>query len=198
MSIFQRRSRCLSCLISLLVLLTNPFAFDASEPQTEKTTQPKKASSESYEVYSALLTQHYREWFRKKAVVKIAAYTTVPSHGPGGHLIEQCASEADNDTDRDLIKQLSADQIPRQMLEAKLDVPGRYMIVTGKPQIDENIEPGIVWLSPVAFSKDRRHAMVWVRNFCGGLCGSGMMWKVNLTDHGWRVAGNVKKCGFIS
>jgi hypothetical protein len=189
--------------MSIFILLVSLSAFTASEPQAEKTKPSKKAStvslgSDSYDVYSALLTQHYRGWFRKDAVVKIAAYTTVPSHGPGGHLIEQCASEAENDTDRDLMKQLSSDQSPRQKLEAKLHVSGRYTIVAGKADLQESTEPGIVWLSPVAFSKDRRHAMVWVRNYCGGLCGSGMMWKLDLTDHGWHVAGFVRNCGFIS
>ncbi len=122
----------------------------------------------------------------------------MPSHGPGGNLIERCASEADNDADRDLIKQLSSEQTLRQKLEPKLHVPGRYTIVAGKTDFQEGSEPGIVWLSPVAFSKDRRHAMVWVRNFCGGLCGSGMMWKLDFTVQGWQAVGYVKNCGFIS
>jgi hypothetical protein len=190
-------------LTATLLAASTLLAFAASGPQNEKTPPPKASAtrtvgSESYDVYSALLTQHYRGWFRQNRVVKIAAYTTVPSHGPGGNLIAQCASEAENEIDRELIKQLSSDQATPQKPEAKLTVPGRYTIVDGKADFQEGTEPGIVWLSSVAFSKDRRHAMVWVRNFCGGLCGSGMMWKLDLTVQGWRVVGSIRNCGFIS
>jgi hypothetical protein len=153
---------------------------------------------DAYDVYSALLSQHYRGWFRKDKPVKIAAYTTVPSHGPGGNLMAKCGSGAENETDRELMKQLSSDKTPRQQLEAKFALPGRYLIVDGRSDIQEGDEPGIVWLSSVAFSTDRQHAMVWVRNFCGGLCGSGMMWKLDRTTQGWRVASSVPNCGFIS
>jgi hypothetical protein len=174
-----------------------------SAAQNEKTPFSKMSviatvGSESYDVYSALLTQQYREWFRNNKPVKIAAYTTVPSHGPGVNVIAQCASGAENEVDRELIKKLSSDQAPQQKLAAKLIVPGRYTIVDGKADFQEGTEPGIVWLSSVAFSKDRRHAMVWVRNFCGGLCGSGMMWRLELTVQGWRVVGSIRNCGFIS
>lgn len=203
MRFLNKRPRSWHSLTSTFVLASTLFALGASEPRTEKAPPSKALStvavtSESYEVYSALLTQHYRRWFRKNKVVKIAAYTTVPSHGPGDNLAGRCMSGANNDIERDLIQQLSSNRGPRQKLEAKLNVPGRYTIVAGKTDFQEGNEPGIVWLSPVAFSQDRRRAMVWVRNFCGGLCGSGMMWKVDLTVHGWQVAGSIRNCGFIS
>jgi hypothetical protein len=200
---FDGKHPCRPFILSSVWVVLATLLFAPSESRAQKIAPSNTAStasvgSDSYDVYSALLSQHYQGWFRKNAVVKIAAYTTKPSHGPGDNLIEQCVSGADNDTDRDLIRQLSSDPTPPQKLEAKLRVPGRYTIVAEKADFKEGTEPGIVWLSPVAFSKDRRHAMVWVRNFCGGLCGSGMMWKLDFTVHGWQVAGYVKNCGFIS
>jgi hypothetical protein len=189
-------------LTSTVLAASSVLALGASGPQNEKDFPSKVSAtavgSESYDVYSALLAQRYGFWFRQDRVVKIAAYTTVPSHGRGGNLIAQCIAEAENESDRELIKHLSSAQSPPQRLEAKLIIPGRYTIVDGKPDFQEGTEPGIVWLSSVAFAKDQRHAMVWVRNFCGGLCGSGMMWKLDLTIHGWRVVGSIGNCGFIS
>jgi hypothetical protein len=39
-----------------------------------------------------------------------------------------------------------------EKLEAKLNLPGQYVLVEGKPSIREGVEPGIVTLSSVVFS----------------------------------------------
>ncbi|HXM68825.1 MAG TPA: hypothetical protein VN911_19005 [Candidatus Acidoferrum sp.] len=195
MSDLSTRSRWARRVVTSLLMVSTSFAQKDTKPTVPATTA---VTTDSYRVYSALLVQQYRAWFRKNLPVKISAYTTVPSHGPGGSLIAGCTSGAENDADRDLIKELSSDNVPREKLEAKLVVPGSYLIVNGRADIREGIEPGIVWLSRVAFSKDRKHAMVWLRNFCGSLCGSGMMWKLELTTQGWRVIKNIPNCGFIS
>ena len=150
----------------------------------ENTSQPRRSSTqlvepESYAVYPALLSQHYREWFSKNKSVAISPYTAVPSHRPGSELIARCESGVDNEIER-VIRYLWQSQTKR--VEAKLTVPGAYHLVEGKADIREGSEPGIVCLSRIAFSKDRRHAMVWLRNFCGGLCGGGLMWTSDWRD----------------
>ena len=187
--------------IGLFLLLACVSSSTQNLPShVENKSQPTRSipliESASYAVYSALLSQHYREWFGKNNSVAISAYTAAPSHGPGNELIARCESGVDNEIDRELIRYLWSSQPKR--IEAKLTVPGAYHLVEGKADIREGSEPGIVWLSPVAFSNDRRHAMVWLRNFCGGLCGSGLMWTLDWNDGGWKVTKSIPSCGFIS
>jgi hypothetical protein len=183
----------------LLLLFTVVGVSSAQKSTKSSPSAPATMTVErdSYGVYSALLTQRYREWFRRNVPVRIAAYTTAPDRDHGD-LIARCSSGADNATDRELIQQLLSANTRPHRLEAKLALPGQYLIVDGKVDIREGSEPGVVWLSAVSFSKDKRHAMVWMRNFCGGLCGSGLMWKLDRSTKGWRVADSVPNCGFIS
>ena len=183
----------------LMLLLTVVGVSAAQKSSKSPPSAPGKVTVEpdSYGVYSALLTQRYREWFRRNVPLRIAAYTTAPDRDHGD-LMARCSSGANNATDRELIQQLFSANTRSQRLEAKLTLPGQYLIVDGKVDIREGMEPGVVWLSAVSFSKDKQHAIVWMRNFCGGLCGSGLMWKLDSTTKGWRVADSVPNCGFIS
>jgi hypothetical protein len=188
--------------IVALLSVTSIIASAQMVPSRGENKTPPEGSSkklvepESYAIYSTLLSQHYGEWFRKNKSVAISVYTAAPSHGPGSELIARCESGADNETDRELIGYLWSS--PSKRLEAKLAVPGAYHLTEGKANVREGLEPGIIWLSPVAFSEDRRHAMVWLRNFCGGLCGSGMMWTLDSRDGDWKVGKSIPSCGFIS
>lgn len=161
------------------------------------THAPETTESESYAVYSALLTQHYREWFRKNPSVQIAAYRKPPDRSHGDYLA-RCSSGADDETDRELIQRLLSQGDQQEKLEAKLELPGQYAFVQGNPKIRKGVEPGIVTLSSVVFSKDGKRAMVWVGNSCGSLCGSGVMWRLDKAPEGWRVTHYVPNCGFIS
>jgi len=144
-----------------------------------------------------LISQLYGDLLRRNIPVNIAAHTTVPDHDHGD-LIAHCTSGTKDEADRELIRQLFAEDQRPQKLKAKLTLPVPCSIIEGKMHIRDGKEPGLVWLSIVVFSKDRLHAMVWTRNYCGILCGGGSIWKLDLTTNGWRIAGNVPNCGFIS
>jgi hypothetical protein len=53
--------------------------------------------------------------------------------------------------------------------------------------------PGIVYLSNIAFNADRSLALVWVYNWCGGLCGKGAWHVLAKTDGRW-VEEHVVRC----
>ena len=161
-----------------------------------ETHAPETIESDSYAVYSALLTQQYRVWFRKNKSVQIAARTIPPDRSHGDYLA-RCSADANDETDRQLIQRLLSQVDQKGKLEAKLNLPGQYVLVEGKPSIQEGVEPGIVTLSSVVFSADAKRAFVWVGNSCGGLCGTGLMWRLDKTAQGWRPS-PVHGCGFIS
>lgn len=163
-----------------------------SRGSTIATVQP-----DSYAVYSAVINQHYRGSVRGATPLNIAAYTSGPDHNHG-NLMARCTSGVSSAIEHQLIGELFSAALPRQKLEAKLTISERYSIVEGKIDIREGSWPGFLWFSPVVFSRDRLHAIVWVRNFCGGLCGSGLVWKLNRISGAWRVYGSVPNCGFIS
>ena len=128
----------------------------------EPSSRSAAVKTESCPVYSALLTQHYREWFRKNTSIQIAAYTTPPDRSHG--YMARSSAGADDETDRELIQQLLSQGDQKEKLEAKLKLPGQYVFVQGKPNIRKGVEPGIVTLSSVVFSKDGKRAMVWAGN----------------------------------
>ena len=198
MRALRSRGRWPKSVATISLLATILVAFAASTAQNGKKPSSRSAAvkTESYPVYSALLTQHYREWFRKNTSIQIAAYTTPPDRSHG--YMARCSAGADDETDRELIQQLLSQGDQKEKLEAKLELPGQYVFVQGKPNIRKGVEPGIVTLSSVVFSKDGKRAMVWVGNSCGSLCGSGMMWRLDKTPEGWRVTHYVPSCGFIS
>ncbi|MBZ5648450.1 MAG: hypothetical protein LAN37_14645 [Acidobacteriia bacterium] len=86
----------------------------------------------------------------------------------------------------------------RKSIKPRLSLPARYALFTKDIKIKAGEEPGAIWLSVVAFSDDRQHAMVWVSNYCGNLCGSGLLWKLEKNRSVWRVTSKQPVCGFIS
>jgi hypothetical protein len=80
--------------------------------------------------------QHYRAWFRKNTSVQIAAYTAPPDRSHGDYMA-RCSAGADDETDRELIQQLLSQGDQKEKLEAKLELPGQYVIVRGKPNIEK-------------------------------------------------------------
>ena len=161
-----------------------------------ETHTPESIESASYAVYSALLTQQYGTWFRKNKFVQIAARTIPPDHSHGDYMA-RCSTNANDETDRQLIQRLLTQVDETEKLEGKLNLPGQYVLVKGKPSIREGVEPGIVTLSAVVFSADGKRAVVWVGNSCGSLCATGLMWRLDKTAQGW-LAAPVQGCGFVS
>ena len=176
------------------------FLLTAIQSTTQDRNQPNidRVDDASYAVYSAIVEQHYGNSTMKAPPLKIAAYTQNPDRNHGDDLMARCEAGAENEQQRELIRRLFSEKLRTQKLERKLNISGRYSIVEGKIKISEGGWPGILWLSPVLFSRDGLHAVVWVRNFCGGLCGTGRVWTLTRTTSGWRTTGTVPKCGFVS
>ena len=160
-------------------------------------TRPSETKeSDPYAVYSALLTQEYGEWFRKNKFVQIAA-RTIPLDRSHGDYMARCSTDANDETDRQLIMRLLSQVDQSEKLKAELNLPGQYVLVEGRATILEGVEPRIVTLSSVVFSADAKRALVWVGNSCGGLCGTGLMWRLDKTPQGWRAT-PIHGCGFVS
>lgn len=173
-------------------------AFAQEVQHSPKTQDVPLVDPSSYVVYSAVISQRYQHWFKKNEPIHIAVITQKIPTKEYGNLAQRCSQRSKNQSDRELLRVLIEKSARPQKLEAKLSLPSSYIIETGKYRFQEGKEPGMVWLSPVVFSEDGNHAMVWVRNFCGELCGSGMIWKLEKSTGGWRVAWDGPGCGFIS
>ena len=50
----------------------------------------------------------------------------------------------------------------------------------------------MVELSSVGFDPDKTRAVVVVRHYCGGLCGSGSMLALRRTEAGWQIVKNTR------
>jgi hypothetical protein len=154
----------------------------------------QEVSAESYEVYSAILSQQYASWFKGKDPVLIYPYTALEPQGhPGVNCRERAGSVK---VVLDLLDQLFSEREGFQ-ISAKLRLPGKYQILKGKTQSPENEEPGIVFLSNVEFSPDRSKAMVLVGHNCGGLCGTGFVWILDKHGDRWSLAKDQLNCGWI-
>lgn len=188
------RSLCLAAAVFACVVTLSQ---NLPHPSSRVTIQD--VSPESYAVYSALLNQKYQFWFKQKVTVPIyiASFTEPPDRNHGV-LIGRCLDGAKDDVDRDMVRRLMSESAQKRRIQSKINLPRPYLITDKSVQIKEGKEPGMIWLSNVVFSKDGRRALVWVRNFCGGLCGSGILSKLNRTDHGWKVDDRWLGCGFIS
>jgi hypothetical protein len=158
-------------------------------------SKPKEeVTAESYEVYSAVLTQHYGSWFKGKDPVLISSSTALE---PQGHQGANCRERAKGlETVRDLVEQLLSEK-ERFLVSPKLQLPGDYHMVKGKSQIREDQQPGVVFLSKVEFSPDRSKAVVLVGHSCGRLCGDGLVWILEKHDDSWVLAKDQLNCGWI-
>lgn len=156
----------------------------------------QEVSADSYEVYSAVLSQKYSSWFKTKRPVRIAVLT---SPMPAGARMDDCrARVGQEEGDVQLLNGLLAANTSSHRIEQKLTINGTYALIRGKTHIENGEVPGVVWLSAVGFSQERRHAMVYVRNYWGPLCATGSLWKLVKYEDGWRVTSNSPICGFIS
>jgi hypothetical protein len=154
----------------------------------------KEVAAESYEVYSAVLSQHYGSWFEGRDPVVIYPYTALE---PQGHQGGKCRERTkDVKVVQDLLEQLLSEK-EKFHISPMLRLPGKYQMAKGKAQIRENQEPGIVFLSNVEFSPDRSKAMVLVGNDCGGLCGTGFVWILDKHGDHWSLAKDQLNCGWI-
>jgi len=138
----------------------------------------EEVSSEAYDVYSAVLTQHYGSWFKEKVPVLIFSKTVLE---PQGHSGGGCKPQAEkNPVVLNLLDKLLSEK-QQLRIEGKLRLPRPYKMVTGKLQSSENDESGVFSLSGVEFSGDRSRAMVLVEQDCGALrlCGTGYVWMLH-------------------
>jgi len=154
-----------------------------------------EVSPDAYEVYSAVLTQHYGSWFKQKTPRLIFAQTVLE---PQGHSGGGCRAQAEkNPIVLDLLDKLLSEK-QEFRVEGKLRLPGPYKMVTGRLRTPENEEPGVFFLSMVEFSEDRSKAMVLVGRNCGALCGGGYVWILHKSNGSWRMAQDQLNCGWIS
>ena len=179
---------------ALAICLALPIGYKHAENR-----QPKEAhevSADSYGVYSAVLSQRHSSWFKSGRPVRIAALTSAM---PSGFRTNDCrARVGQNKSDVQLLNNLIAANTVRQRIEQKLSLPGAIVLIRGKTQVETGSVPGIVFLSAIGFSPDRRHAMVYITNYCGPLCASGSLWKLDKVGSSWKVASDDPICGFIS
>ena len=154
----------------------------------------KQVSADSYDVYSAVLTQHYASWFKQKKPIQILSHTVLE---PQGHSGGGCRAQAEKDSTRlDLLEKLLSEN-QQLRIEDKLHLPGPYKMITGKLRGPEDREVGIVSLSAVEFSQDHSRAMVLVAHDCGPLCGTGYVWILRKVGHGWAMDKEQLNCGWI-
>lgn len=172
--------RIASTAVLLLALIT----------QTISEAPKKVVSSESYAVYSALFTQRYKSWLSSKAPLTISAKTRLSLTG---------CENRENGAQRELFEKLVTINKRRLEIEPKFSLPSNsYHLIKKDIQMKTGEEPGLVWLSAVAFSDDGKHALVFIESYCGPLCATGGLWKLDQAAAGWRVSTKNAICGFIS
>lgn len=151
-------------------------------------------TADSYQVYSAVLTQQYGSWFKDNHPVLIIPHTVLEPQGHPGY--ESCRASVE----QDLLKVFDklAAETREFRIETRLELPGPYKMLMGKTIIRENKEPGVVFLSAVEFSKDRSKALVLVGHSCAGLCGGGSVRSLEKRPDGWHLTNNQPNCGWIN
>jgi len=152
-----------------------------------------EVSAEAYRVYSAVLTQQYRSWFKGSDPILIIAHTVLEPQGHAGY--EGCRAQIPQEF-LPLFDRLVTEKREFR-IEPKLKLPGTYKMFHGKAIIRENKEPGVVFLSVVEFSNDHSRVVILAGHSCGGLCGSGSLQSLEKRSDGWHVAKNQPSCGWI-
>ena len=172
--------------IGLILMLITSAANTAGQER-------KEVCADCYDVYSAVLSQQYGSWFKQKEPVLIAGHTVLePQHHQG------CPTQGEqNAVVQQLLNKLLAEK-QELRIAAKLRLPGPYKIFSGKTEIPENREPGLVFLSAVEFSEDRSKAIVLVGHVCGGLCGGGYVSILERRNGDWHKASEQINCGWIN
>ena len=158
----------------------------------QKSRPTKEIAAESYEVYSAVLTQHYSSWFKGKGPVLIYSHTALEPQGHQGCRVQTMTAGVV----QDLVGVLLAEKEEFQILP-RMRLPGKYEMVKGTAEVRENQEPGIVFFSNVEFSPDRSKAIVLVGHSCGPLCGDGFVWILEKHGDRWSLARDQLNCGWI-
>jgi len=158
--------------------------------------QREEVSTDSYDVYSAVLTRQYGPWFKRNEPVLIVPHTVLVPQGRAGQV--HCTSQIDLDPlSRELFLRLISEK-QELRIESKLRVPGTYKMLEGKANFRENDELGVVVLSTVEFSKDPSKAMVFVGNRCGDLCGDGIVLTLEKRSDWWHVTKDQLNCGWMN
>ena len=178
--------------IRSILLLVALVAGNAQSSFSGQDRDRKEVSTDSYAVYSAILTQHYGSWFRQKEPILVLPYTVLE---PQGH--QGCRTQAQQSAVvQDLLRMLLAEK-EQFRIAAKFRLPGPYKVLTGKAEIRENHEPGAVFLSAVGFSRDSSKAIVLVGHNCGGLCGDGYVWILDKRKGNWHMTHDQLNCGWV-
>jgi hypothetical protein len=109
-----------------------------------------QVSLEAYDIYSAVLTQHYGSSFKQKAPVSIFSSTVLE---PQGHSGGSCRAQAQkNPIGLSLLDKLLSEK-QELRIDEKLRLPGPYKMVKGKLQSRENEEPGIFFCQRLNFRR---------------------------------------------
>jgi hypothetical protein len=158
--------------------------------------EKQEVTAESYQVYSAVLTQQFGSWFKGEEPVVIMPHTVLEPQGHEGY--QSCHAEVAKDAA--LVKLLDKLVAKTQefRIAPKLQLPGPYKMLKGNANIRANKEPGIVFLSAVEFSKDHSKALVLVGHSCGGLCGGGSVRSLEKRCEGWYLSKKQPNCGWIN
>jgi hypothetical protein len=136
--------------------------------------QLAEVSPDSYDVYSALISNRLGHWFNGRRKVFISPRTVQPTFsGCSGRISEKS----------------------EQRIEAKLRLPGPYQLANFGDQGLNADEKLAVRLSPVVFDQNRREATVWLEVECGKYCREGLLFRLVKNQDGWRVSGH-PLCGF--
>ena len=191
-NIFVTRIGVLPILFAFL-LLPSSVRTQTAAPTTR---QVEEVSSESYAVYSALVTQRYSRWFKAGTTVRISAVTKFRFTSSYEEAAANCRQRLS--VEKPLFDELVSANASKRRIRPMLSLPGHYSLVTEATQISNRHEPGMVWFSVVGFSSDRLHAMVFVSNYCGDLCGSGLLWTLDKKGDQWAVATEHPICGYVS
>jgi len=154
-----------------------------------------EVSKDSYDVYSALLTQHYGSWFKWQQVL-ISASTVLESQGHPGSVAGCRQQVAQRTVVRDLFAKLVSEK-QQFWIAAKLQVPGQYKMFESKRATLENGESSVFFLSPVEFSDDGSRAVVFAARDCGALCGEGHLWILDKHSNHWQLVSEQANCGWI-
>lgn len=162
-----------------------------------------KVTAEEYAVYSAVIQAMYVK--EQDKTIVIAIHTTFYNYKsiwqkPEDYM--RVMLEQLTPISLDTVEDLEKKNKERSELESRLNLTVNYVLL-GKQASTNTPEdyaaqwrsfydkypgsPGIISLSRVGFNADRKQAIVYVANSCGGLCGKGYYVLVTKDSGDWRI-----------
>ena len=156
--------------------------------------QRKEVSTDSYDVYSAVLSQQYGSWFKQKAPVLILPHTVLE---PQGHSGGNCPIQAQRKaTVKELLDKLLLEKHELRIGQ-RLRVPGPYNLVKGRIQNRETMDRACSLYQQSNFQKTAPKQWYWLHATaarCAGRVPFGLLGK---SSNGWHMAKDQLNCGWI-